>query len=151
MLDRMEQTPTDPDTDRPETAIVIKDVTVFVDPYEQYRENLAKRLARESEEGRAERREMEKKRKEKDEKMTWFGPAVGKEKARGGEVESVGIGKYLKEGTKRGRKGEGETEREEDGGKEEGEVPADVVPAEYVAKKRKVLAGKGGFGNFDSW
>ncbi|RUS16589.1 peptidyl-prolyl cis-trans isomerase-like 2 [Endogone sp. FLAS-F59071] len=151
VLDRMEQTPTDPDTDRPETAIVIKDVTVFVDPYEQYRENLAKRLTRESEEGRAGRREMEKKRKERDEKMTWFGPAVGKEKAGGGEVESVGIGKYLKEGTKRGRKGEGEKEGEEDEGKEKGEVPADVVPAEYVAKKRKVQAGEGGFGNFDSW
>ncbi|RUO96603.1 hypothetical protein BC936DRAFT_141765 [Jimgerdemannia flammicorona] len=120
------------------------EVAVFVDPFEQYRDRLAKRVARESEEGQEKKRERERKLREKDEKMTWFGPAIGEAKGKGKGAEEGGVGKYLREGKKRENEGA-------EGAEDAEEVPADVVPAEYVAKKRKVQAAKGGFGNFNGW
>ncbi|CAG8719609.1 12862_t:CDS:2, partial [Gigaspora rosea] len=47
VLDKMETVPTD-DSDRPLNEIKIVNVTVFVDPYEEYKKNLEKKLNRQS-------------------------------------------------------------------------------------------------------
>ncbi|KAI9321526.1 peptidyl-prolyl cis-trans isomerase-like 2 [Dichotomocladium elegans] len=94
ILNQMEAVPTD-DGDRPERDIRIKEVSVFVDPFEEFQSRLKRKLEHEA---NAEEEESERRRKrEKDDSMGWFGPNVGSSKKAG----SGGIGKYLAKDTKK--------------------------------------------------
>lgn len=57
ILSKLERVPTDPSTDRPLKPVVLLDVEVFGDPFDEYKKRLEKRLRREQEEreGRGER------------------------------------------------------------------------------------------------
>jgi peptidyl-prolyl cis-trans isomerase-like protein 2 len=63
----------------------MKQVTVFVDPFEVFQDRLDKKLKHEKNKD-AEDEEAKRKR-EKEDKMGWFGPSVTKEES--------GVGKYL--------------------------------------------------------
>lgn len=129
-MNKMEAIPAD-DNDRPERDIRIKEVSVFVDPFEVYQTRLKRKLAHEA---NADEEEAERRRKrEKEDSMGWFGLNTGrtkkgvpstKPKAVGG-----GVGKYL----------QGETS---------GSI-TDDIPDEVPKKAKKPVSG--GYGNFDNF
>ncbi|OZJ05976.1 hypothetical protein BZG36_01215 [Bifiguratus adelaidae] len=127
VLDKMEAIPTDED-DRPQQRIRMIDVVVFVDPYQDFQDQLAKKLTREA--GKTpEQLEQERKKKQDDASMTWFGPKKTQ------EVKD-GVGRYLaaKNTAKR-------------------DLPvSESVPEEETAAPVKKIKSQGySFGNFDSW
>lgn len=88
VLNQMEAVPTN-EKDRPERDIRIKEVSIFVDPFEEFQGRLKRKLAHEA---NAEQEEQERKQKRaKEDSMGWFGPNVANSKKAG----SGGIGKYL--------------------------------------------------------
>lgn len=130
VLDRMETSPTD-SSDRPTKDIIINEIVVFVDPFEEFQKE---RKQKEEEEMTAEAR----KRVETDDlKTTWTGKRLregGKSQQTGGSV----IGKYLKAANLQPAD-------------EEGEIVEVVDEPYYEQSSRKKVKGSGGFGNFDSW
>ncbi|KAH8148414.1 uncharacterized protein LAJ45_07516 [Morchella importuna] len=134
VLDKMETTPTG-EGDRPTKDIVINEVIVFVDPFEEF-------LKQQAEDQEKEKQEEEKKRVgTEDDMTTWTGKRLkdGRRKADGTEGVT-GVGKYLKAATVKAAAGE------------EDEIVG-VVEDEYTYEepvKKKTKSG-GGFGNFDSW
>lgn len=125
VLKKLEAIPVD-DKDRPERDIRMKQVQVFVDPFEEYQTRLQKKLAHvanadaEGEEARLKR--------EKEDRMGWFGPNVSK---KNGNTEATTIGKYMNDTT---------TKRKEIEEKEEIGVSQ---------KKQKQQATS--YGNFDNF
>lgn len=88
VLNQMEAVPTN-EKDRPERDIRIKEVSIFVDPFEEFQGRLKRKLAHEA---NTEQEEQERKQKRaKEDSMGWFGPNVANSKKAG----SGGIGKYL--------------------------------------------------------
>ncbi|KAI9740258.1 MAG: Peptidyl-prolyl cis-trans isomerase cyp8 [Cirrosporium novae-zelandiae] len=142
VLGKMERAPTeDSDTNRPDPDIIIEDVVVYVDPFEEFQ-----RHRQEQEEKEKEKEEIRRLGGAEDERVTWTGKRV----RRDGTVEEKsgtvgGVGKYLKAAIAErdsGGGGGGATDVNED------EIVGEWDgPAEPVKKKRAV----GGFGNFDSW
>ncbi|RIA96928.1 cyclophilin-like domain-containing protein [Glomus cerebriforme] len=130
ILDKMESIPTD-ESDRPLQEIKIVKVITFVDPYEEYKKKLEKKLSRQN-------KNMEKKPREKTEKdtTTWFGTKLvlpgTKESI---NDESRGVGKYLKSTTSSTSK-----KRNFDN---------DEFDTEPIEKKPKVTGYN--FGDFNSW
>lgn len=127
-LDRLEKVPVD-DKSRPTEDCVIEDVTVYVDPFEDF---LKQRSEKEAEEARKE--QLKREGGAEDDKTTWTGKRIRAD----GKVESSGaasgVGKYLKQTNA--------APAEEDqivGEWDEPEPPP-----------KKVKKG-GGFGNFDAW
>lgn len=125
ILKKLEAIPVDA-KDRPERDIRIKQVQVFVDPFEEYQTRLQKKLTHvanadaEDEEARLKR--------EKEDKMGWFGPNVSK---KNGNTEATTIGKYITDE---------KTKRKE------------IVQEEEIGvsqKKQKVLQQS--YGNFDNF
>ena len=118
---------------RPLKELKMKEVVVFVDPFEEF----AKERAEKGEKER-ENEEIRRKGGREDERVTWTGKRVRADgKVDGGEVE--GVGKYLKAAQVPTDGGSEEVAQEEwEGGGME----------EPVKKKGKL---GGGFGNFDSW
>lgn len=130
VLDRMEAAPTDPETARPLKDIVMKEVVVFIDPFEEYKKQ-------EKEKERAEKEKQEK--DAEDDRTTWTGKrlrADGKVDVSGGS----GVGKYLQQAKQQMKAAEEEDEILE-------EAPLEDYYEEPVKKKAKT----GGFGNFDNW
>ncbi|OIW33692.1 cyclophilin type peptidyl-prolyl cis-trans isomerase/CLD [Coniochaeta ligniaria NRRL 30616] len=128
VLAKMEAVPTD-GSDRPLNKIVIKDVVVFVDPFEEFLK----------EKGQKEKDEADKEAVRRmggtdDDKTTWTGKRIRADGTVSGDGASAGVGKYLKAALQN----QGD-EAEEDTGLDTWEEPA----------KKKVKTG--GFGNFDNW
>lgn len=93
VLKKLETIPVD-DKDRPEREIKIKQIQVFVDPFEEYQTRLKKKLAHEA---NAEAEDEEAKRKRaKEDAMGWFGPSVATKKTESAG-SSPGVGKYLQQ------------------------------------------------------
>ena len=131
-LNRMEKAEVG-EGDRPEEDIEIRDVSVFVDPFEEFL-----KARREKEEAEGARKELEKEGGAEDERITWTGKRVRGDGGGGGNDDgaSVGVGKYLNAAREEVSAVRGEAV-------EEWEVAEEPV-------KKKVKAG-GSFGNFDSW
>lgn len=127
VLAKMEAVPTD-GSDRPLNKIVIKDVVVFVDPFEEF---MKEKSQREKEE--AEKEAVKCMGGTDDDKTTWTGKRIRADGSVSGDGVAAGVGKYLKAALQNQR---GE---EEDTGVDTWEEPA----------KKKVKTG--GFGNFDNW
>lgn len=135
VLDRLEKVEV-ADGNRPIEDVIIEEVKVYVDPFEDF---LKARSEKEAEEAR-----LEKVRQEggaEDERTTWTGKRVRAD----GKVEiqseaGSGVGKYLKQASAAAAAGKGEDEIV--GEWDEAEMPP---PAAKKAKKA------GGFGNFDGW
>lgn len=142
--------------DRPIIDIVIKEVVVFVDPFEE-----ARRERREQDEKDAETEQVRKQGGREDDRTTWTGKKLVVGDGGGGSyaASSTGasstkseVGKYLK------RAAAGAKVEEPAAANSASAVAADVVvPEEWESackeqllktKQRKFTAG---FGNFDSW
>ncbi|KAK0748838.1 hypothetical protein B0T21DRAFT_277053 [Apiosordaria backusii] len=130
-LAKMEQAPVGDDgQSRPVKEIKIKEVTVLIDPFEEF---LKEKKEKEKEE--EEKREVERRGGTEDDRTTWTGKRLRGDN--GGSSSGGGVGKYLQQA------------RQEGGSMQEGRVEETDTWEEPVKKKTKV--GGGGFGNFDGW
>ncbi|GAA5799917.1 peptidyl-prolyl cis-trans isomerase-like 2 [Helicostylum pulchrum] len=131
VLKKLEAIPVDK-KDKPERDIRIKQIQVFVDPFEEYQTRLQKKLAHEAN-ADAEDEEARLKR-EKQDKMGWFGPNVSKK-------EEAQVGKYMNEETS----------------KRKPEEKNDIIYEEEIGvsqKKQKILSQEKktmSYGNFDNF
>ncbi|KAH8801682.1 peptidyl-prolyl cis-trans isomerase-like protein-like 2 [Xylogone sp. PMI_703] len=127
VLQKLENTPTD-GSDRPINDIVIENVVVFIDPFEEFQKQKRETDAKEKE------KEMIKQQGgTEDDKTTWSGKRIRTDGTVEQRQQASGVGKYLK------------AARSEDKGNSS--MPDDEFVEEPVKKKFKA----GGFGNFDSW
>ncbi|KAI4158764.1 MAG: hypothetical protein LQ342_007159 [Letrouitia transgressa] len=124
---------------RTKRDVVMKEVVILVDPFEEFLDKERERDEREEKE-----REIRKKGGREEDRTTWTGKKVKGSEGPWEDEAGVGVGKYLKAV---GAAGAVTNERDlENGGKvkeEEWEGTAFEPP------KKKHAAG--GFGNFDSW
>ncbi|KXS96575.1 hypothetical protein AC578_1964 [Pseudocercospora eumusae] len=127
-LDRLEKVEVD-DKSRPLQDLVMEDVVVYVDPFEDF---LKQRDEKEADEARKER--IRKEGGTEDDRTTWTGKRIradGKVENSGG---AGGVGKYMKK---------------QRASAEEDEMVGEWGDDEPATKKTKKAAG--GFGNFDAW
>jgi peptidyl-prolyl cis-trans isomerase-like protein 2 len=127
VLQKMENAPVD-GSDRPIKNIVMENVVVFVDPFEEFQKQ---KLEREKEE--KEKAEIRRQGGTEDDKTTWTGKRIRGDGTVVQNESAGGVGKYLKMPV--------------DGSNGNGKVVEDEVYEEPVKKKIK----SGGFGNFDNW
>jgi peptidyl-prolyl cis-trans isomerase-like protein 2 len=131
VLSQLENAPTDSDTNRPKEALVIEDIVVYLDPFEEF---LKSKQQREDREKALE--EIKKAGGIEDEKVTWTGKRV---RADGtvdhGEDQGSGVGKYLR-----------------NAGAAPSAIRDEIVEDwdTYEEPKKKKAKARG-FGNFDSW
>ncbi|KAF2236208.1 hypothetical protein EV356DRAFT_482318 [Viridothelium virens] len=135
-LKRLEGVETD-DKDRPVEECILKDVMVFVDPFEEF---LKERSEKEKEEMRLE--EVRRQGGAEDERTTWTGKRLRQDgTVQEGSEGGGGVGKYLQAALAQRGPNDGDEE----------EIVEEIVewdePVEPVKKKSKT----GGFGNFDGW
>ncbi len=115
---------------RPVEDVLMKEVAVVVDPFEEFLKN-----RREAEERERIEEEVRRQGGKEEDRVTWSGKRI---RGVGGDErgESVSeVGKYINANS--------------GGGAPEGEVLEEWEAEQPV--KKKVKAGGGGFGNFDSW
>lgn len=141
----MEVAPVDPTTNRPKTDIRIKDVTIFVDPFEEFM-NQRQADGEAAATGTENVKKEEGGRNEDDDKLTWTGKRVRllDESKSSNTGDKGGVGKYLKAAL---------TDQPRDGQGDEDEIVEFVddpepEPPQHVRKK---LKSGGGFGNFEGW
>lgn len=154
-LSKLETHPVDLTTNRPTPDIRIKDVTIFVDPFEEF---LAKKRQEEqAAQGHAAGQKGDAgdeptSRREDDDNITWTGkrirrPGAGGGLGGGGGIDdgssAAGVGRYLKaalvdKGTAAG-------------GQDEDEIVEFVDDEPDPEPVRKKMKGTGGFGDFSSW
>jgi peptidyl-prolyl cis-trans isomerase-like protein 2 len=127
VLQKLENVPTD-EGNRPERNIIMENVVVFVDPFEEFQKQ-----KREIDEAEKLREEIKKQGGTEDDKTTWTGKRIRGDGSVVQAEQTGGVGKYLKTGANTSN------------GKHIGDE--DMLEAEPVKKKVK----SGGFGNFDSW
>ncbi|EPS32379.1 hypothetical protein PDE_07339 [Penicillium oxalicum 114-2] len=135
-LNALEIHPVEANTNRPVPEVRIKEVTVFVDPFEDFLTQKRAEGATETGGGDAARDEVE--HQVDDDRVTWTGKRVRSAGTGPSPEGSGGVGKYLKAAL-------AERIQEED---EIVEYVDDEPEPEPVRKKAK---GTGGFGDFSSW
>ncbi|CAI2172200.1 3965_t:CDS:10 [Funneliformis geosporum] len=134
ILDKMELVPTD-ESDRPLQEIKIIEVAIFINPYEEYKKKLEKKLSRQDE--FAERKPREKTEKDT---TTWFGTKLTSTGAKESNSNISGdVGKYLKSTTSPDIPKKRELDNEE----------LDSEPVPEINKKLKTTGYN--FGNFSNW
>ena len=111
---------------RPLVDVVMEDVVIFVDPFEEFQKQ-----RREKEEGEREQEEVRKAGGREDDKTTWTGKRVRGDGEDIAEQRGPVVGKYLSAGN----------------GSGSGPMLEEWESEEPVKKKTKA----GGFGSFDSW
>lgn len=133
-LNSLETHPVEANTNRPTPEVRIKDITVFVDPFEDF---LAQRRKEESRAsgatGPSAEEEEENARRAEDDHITWTGKRVRGADA-GSQQSAGGIGKYLKAAL---------------AARDEGEVSGSVDESEPEPVRKK--ARSGGYGDFSNW
>lgn len=128
ILQKLEQAPVD-ESDRPIKDIVMENVVVFVDPFEEYQKQ-----KREKDEAEKEKAEIRKQGGTEDDKTTWTGKRIRGDGTVEQSASAGGVGKYLKMPADSTSNGNEKVVEEE--------------PYEEPVKKK---IKSGGFGNFDSW
>ncbi|KAK7966964.1 uncharacterized protein PG986_001241 [Apiospora aurea] len=132
VLKRMEEVPGD-GSDRPLNKITIKDIIVYLDPFEEFQKQKADRDLQ------AERKaEVERRGGTEDDRTTWTGKRIRGNGTADSGSGGPGVGKYLQAARKQ-HQNTGADELIEDDVPDTWEEPAQ--------KKAK----SGGFGNFDAW
>jgi peptidyl-prolyl cis-trans isomerase-like protein 2 len=126
VLQRLESAPVGA-ADRPVDDIVMENVVVFVDPFEEFQKQRSKQ-----DENEREKAEIKRQGGTEDDKTTWTGKRIRDDGTVMQSEQSGGVGKYLK--------APAEITAAKDNGNEE-------TFEEPVKKKVK----SGGFGNFDGW
>lgn len=120
--------------DRPLDDIVMEDVVVFLDPFEEFQKQRSEQAAKERE-----RAEIIKQGGTEDDRTTWTGKRVRGDGTVEQNDSAGGVGKYLKAAIS------SDSAATDNGNS--GAWLQDDGPEEPVKKKVKA----GGFGNFDSW
>lgn len=138
-LNTLETHPVNSSTNRPTPDIRIQDVTVFVDPFEDF---LTQKRAQEThgQTGPTPEEEDEAVRRADDDHITWTGKRVrGPGASASASGSSGGVGKYL------------QAALADRAAQEEDEIVefVDEEPAPEPARKK--VKGSGGFGDFSSW
>jgi len=129
VLSRLENVPTD-EKDKPETDIVIEDIVVFLDPFEEFLKQRAEKEAAEQE-----KEDIQRAGGTEDDKTTWTGKRIRADGKVEGSTGSTSVGKYLQAA-------------KQDIGQQEDEIVGDWEEPEMPVKKK---AKTSGFGNFDAW
>lgn len=148
-LSKLETHPVDLTTNRPTPDIRIKDVTIFVDPFEEF---LAKKRQEEqAAQGHAAGQKGDAgdeptSRREDDDNITWTGKRIRRPDAGGGAADdgssAAGVGKYLKAAL---------ADRDRTVGQDEDEIIEFIDDEPDPEPMRKKMKGTGGFGDFSSW
>lgn len=136
-LNSLETHPVEASTNRPTPEVRIKDVTVFVDPFEDFLNQKRSEGQQGTTSGDAEEND-ETSRRVDDDRVTWTGKRVRGPGAGASESGSTGVGKYLKAALA-------------DRGGEEDEIVEFVDEEPEPEPARKKAKGTGGFGDFSSW
>lgn len=123
-------------TNRPIPEIRIKEVTVFVDPFEDFMKQKRAEETRDSAADDAEEDQAE--RQVDDDRVTWTGKRVRGPGADSNDDTSIGVGKYLKAALA-------------DRGGDEDEIVEFVDEEPEPEPARKKVKGTGGFGDFSTW
>lgn len=124
VLDTLEKLPLKEGTERPSKPVRITEVIIYQDPFEDYKNRLAKKLSKQAQAQQAGHIQPE---KTLGDDMNWFGIKVGDtEPAAPPTARGLGVGKYLNMNQKR----------------------ASAIPVvdDEPKKKRKI-----GFGDFEGW
>lgn len=129
VLTKLEATPVDADS-RPTRDILINDVVVYVDPFEEFQKTW-----KESERSEKEKEEIKRLGGTDDDKTTWTGKRIRRDGTVDGAGSAESVGKYLKAAPTDSTI----IEDDDDGNAESWTEPA----------RKKVKSG--GFGNFDNW
>ncbi|KAL6894950.1 cyclophilin-like protein [Trichoderma evansii] len=135
VLSKMEDVPTD-GSNRPLNKIVIKDIVVFVDPFEEFQaqKNEKERLDRQQE-------EIQRLGGTEDDKTTWTGKRLRGDGTFDKPDAKQSIGKYLD------KEAVGQASNSRTRGRDD---DTDDVNT-WENQPRKKMKSDGGFGNFDSW
>ena len=120
------------DGKRPLEEIRIEEVTVLIDPFEEFLKSKTEKDKKDQVE-----EEIRKAGGREDDRTTWTGKRIRKDGLVEGDVMGPGVGKYLDAGINGGTNAGGEV-------LEEWEKEGQPV-------RKKAKSGGGGFGNFDSW
>lgn len=135
-LNALETHPVEPNTNRPIPEVRIKDVTVFVDPFEDF---LNQKRAEGTQGTNATNADGDEARQRvDDDRVTWTGKRVRGAGADSHAEGPSGVGKYLKSALA-------------DRGDEEDEIVEFVDEEPEPEPVRKKAKGTGGFGDFSSW
>jgi peptidyl-prolyl cis-trans isomerase-like protein 2 len=126
VLTKLENAPVD-DGSRPLNDIVMENVVVFVDPFEEFQKQ-----KREKDDLEKQKEEIKKQGGTEDDKTTWTGKKIKRDGTIVESEESGGVGKYLKAAANQ-KNGKHNANEE--------------IEEEPVKKKAKAS----GFGNFDGW
>ena len=126
VLQKLENAPVD-GSDRPEDDLIMENVVVYVDPFEEFQKQ-----KREKDEAEKQKEEIARQGGTEDDKTTWTGKRIRGDGTVVHSEQSGGVGKYLKANTANSN------------AKEPGEEEVSEEPS-----KKKLKSG--GFGNFDSW
>ncbi|KAJ6037122.1 hypothetical protein N7540_001401 [Penicillium herquei] len=133
-LNTLETHPVDSNTNRPTPEVRIKDITIFVDPFEDF---LKQKRAEEAKGSSASAADEEAAQQVDDDRMTWTGKRVRGPGAESTDSAAGGVGKYLKAAlADRG---------------EEDEIVEYVDEEPIPEPARKKTKSSGGFGDFSSW
>ena len=126
LLQELENVPVD-SSSRPIDDIIMENVVVFVDPFEEFQKQ-----KREKDEAEQAKEEIMKQGGTEDDKTTWTGKRIRGDGTVVQPDQASGVGKYLKAQTD----------------KSNGKLGIEEEPLEEPIKKK---FKSGGFGNFDSW
>lgn len=142
-LNSLEMHPVNPTTNRPTPDVRIKDVTIFVDPFEEFlKEKQTQEAIDKGQVPRTTEEEEQDSRREDDDRVTWTGKRVrGAGETTMGDSSGGGVGKYLK----------ATLAERADQGQEEDEIIEFVDEEPEPEPARKKVKGTGGFGDFSSW
>lgn len=131
--------------DRPERDIKIKQIQVFVDPFEEYQTRLKNKLAHEA--NRDAEDEEARRKREKEDKMGWFGPSISKQV---GSETSAGVGKYLQTATS-SSEGSKKRNAEHVDQSPAAEEEIGVSQKKFKALQQQSQQKKSSYGNFDNF
>ncbi|KAL4965527.1 uncharacterized protein BDV14DRAFT_208733 [Aspergillus stella-maris] len=138
-LNKLETHPVNATTNKPTPDVRIIDVTVFVDPFEEFLKQKKTEQSGSKDAAQAAQDEEEAAKRAEDDQVTWTGKRVrgpGASK----EDSSAGVGKYLKAALD-----ERAAQQDED------EIVEFVDEEPVPEPARKKFKGAGGFGDFSSW
>lgn len=135
-------------TNKPTTPIRIINVTIFVDPFEEFLSQ--KRAEEEAQTGAGPDPSNGSRSRDgqSDDQLTWTGKRVrtgGVANSAASAGGNMGVGRYLKAATAAAAAQEKASEDEI------AELIDEEPDLEHARKKFKAANGGGGFGNFDSW
>ncbi|KAK4250543.1 hypothetical protein C7999DRAFT_38387 [Corynascus novoguineensis] len=142
-LARMEAAPVEEGTNRPIDDIIINEVVVLIDPFEEFLKEKRKR-----EEEDKSREETRRRGGTDDDRTTWTGKRIRADGAVVEDDKAKGVGKYLKGAIAAAAVAAANTAQQEEVGGG-GDAGGEAVETWEEPARKKVKMG--GFGNFDSW